>query len=165
MNRQKVKDLTDVSQWLEEFYYELKGIEVVFSTQEGENCLALMNAENAEAYRASIQDRLDQAVQLGLLIDFPMPNCGLMFEYLNGDEKPLLVHMMNARSEVNLLSAKYQQLWLAEDQESADAFVLHCKTYKGTHKDKAKAWLSDHPDETLSLEQLKKKSTRIPHSK
>lgn len=45
----------------------------------------------------------------------------------------------------------------------ADSFEIHCKTYKGTHRDKAIAWLKLHPDDKRTLDQVKKASERIPH--
>jgi hypothetical protein len=151
-------ELEQVAQWLDSLYIRLQGVELMFSTPEGIE--AYNGSFKREEYRASVQQDIEQAVQLGIAISRPMEHCGCLFEALSGDQIPPIEFLLKARSEVNNLSVAMRQQASAQ-LETVDPFEAHCRITSGSHRDKAKAWKVDHPDDKRTIEQLKKCSENL----
>lgn len=155
-------ELEEVAQWLDSLYVRLQGVELMFGTAEG---IEVYNGSfKREEYRVSVQQEIEQAVQLGIAISRPMEHCGCLFESLNGDQIPPVEFLLKARSEVNNLSVAIRQMANqvhVDDHEGVDPFEAHCRITTGTHRDKAKAWLVDHPGEERTIDQLKKCSENL----
>lgn len=124
---------------------------------------------NFQLGRERLLRHLGHAIEVGENADRRMKGCFLMFELLNSFDAVSKPQLVEVRAEVSELIYVLEKLIMAEwdkahgesKPKSVDPFVAHCKTTSGSHRDKAKAWIYLHPDETRKLEQLKRKSERI----
>jgi len=110
-------------------------------------------------YRTELVEQLERAIAAGSIVDHPMSETRKLAESLRGglDSRDPLQFKFGSLVELQELADKM------EASKPSQAFEIHCRTFKGTHRDKARAWLKLHPKEKKTVEQLKRASERIPH--
>jgi hypothetical protein len=107
--------------------------------------------------RDALNERLQGAIKAGAVAELRMLETRNLAQALKGgfDAPNPLEHKFGAVVELAELADKLRVA------KPCQAFKIHCRTFKGTHRDKALAWLKLHPHDTRTVEQVKRAAERI----
>jgi hypothetical protein len=106
-NKLTFAELHEIAEWLDSVYTRLDGSIFAFALQMGN-----------EKYHQLLQGDIEEAVKIGIAMNRSMENCGCLFEFLNGTERPPIEFILRARSEINSLAIAVRNL--ANDEQSID---------------------------------------------
>ena len=90
-------ELEEVAQWIDSLYERLRGAEIMFATESGN-----------EAYCESLQADIERVVEIGVAANRVMEHCACLFEALGGNEVPR-EFLLKARAEINNLAVAIRQ--------------------------------------------------------
>jgi hypothetical protein len=107
LSPKEIAELHEVAEWLDSVYTRLDGSIFAFALQMGN-----------EKYHQLLQGDIEEAVKIGIAMNRSMENCGCLFEFLNGTERPPIEFILRARSEINNLAIAVRNL--ANDEQSID---------------------------------------------
>lgn len=107
LSPKEIAELHEVAEWLDSVYTRLDGSIFAFALELGN-----------EEYHRLLQTDIERVIELGISMNRSMENCGCLFEFLNGTERPPIEFILRARSEINNLAIAVRNL--ANDEQSID---------------------------------------------
>lgn len=109
LSSKEVAKLHEIADWLDSVYTRLDGSVLAFALELGN-----------EEYHRLLQSDIERAVELSISMNKPMENCGCLFEFLNGTDRPPIEYIIRARSEINNLAIAVRQLAIDEPVSESD---------------------------------------------
>lgn len=100
--------LEEVASWIDSLYERLRGAEIMFATELGN-----------EAYCESLMADIERVVELGVAMDRPMEHCACLFEALVEFRNPA-DYLLKARAEINNLAVVIRQQATEAHRSSAE---------------------------------------------
>lgn len=132
LSSKEIAELHEIAEWLDSVYTRLDGSIFAFALELGN-----------EEYHRLLQTDIERVIELGISMNRSMENCGCLFEFLNGTERPPIEFILRARSEINNLAIAVRQLAI-DEQPSDDPNKIKWIEVKACHIQYHSSTLADH---------------------